>query len=44
MRNFIKLDIWEKATELTKMTCKIILDFPITEKYGFKPQIQRACV
>ena len=44
MRNFRKLDIWKKAIELTKLIYKITVDFPITEKYGLKSQIQRAAV
>ncbi len=44
MRNFRKLDIWKKAIELTKLIYKITVDFPITEKYGLKSQIQRASV
>ena len=44
MRNFRKLDIWKKAIELTKLIYKITDDFPATEKYGLKSQIQRAAV
>ena len=32
------------AIKLTKLIYKITVDFPITEKYGLKSQIQRASV
>ncbi|MBT6516163.1 MAG: four helix bundle protein [Candidatus Marinimicrobia bacterium] len=44
MRNFRNLEIWKKAIELTKLIYKITDDFPATEKYGLKSQIQRAAV
>jgi four helix bundle protein len=44
MRNFRNLEIWKKAIELTKLIYKITDDFPATEKYGLKSQIQRASV
>ena len=44
MRNFRNLEIWKNAIELTKMIYKVCGDFPNTEKYGLKSQIQRAAV
>ena len=44
MRNFRKLEIWQKGIELVKTIYKTTLEFPHAEKFGLISQMQRAAV
>lgn len=44
MYGFEKLEVWQKAKELTKMTYKVTEDFPNKENYGLVQQMQRCAV
>lgn len=44
MKDFRKLNVWEKAHELTLEIYRITSKFPSEEKYGLTNQIRRASV
>jgi len=44
MRDFRKLQVWEKAHQLTLAVYKATVTFPQTELYGLTSQIRRASV
>ncbi len=44
MRDFRKLEIWQKGIELVKEVYLLTSDFPDTEKFGLISQMQRAAV
>lgn len=44
MHDFKELLVWKKSRILVKSVYLIVKDFPQTEKYGLKSQIQRAAV
>ena len=44
MRDFRKLDVWEKSHQLTLAVYRITRDFPKEELYGLTSQMRRACV
>jgi four helix bundle protein len=44
MKDFKKLNVWQKSMELVTSVYKISRDFPIEEKYGLKSQITRSAV
>ena len=43
MRDFRKLQVWQKAHNLTLATYRASRDFPREETYGLKSQLRRAC-
>jgi four helix bundle protein len=43
MKDFRKLEVWEKAHLLTVETYKITRNFPKDEQYGLVSQIRRSC-
>ena len=43
MRDFRKLQVWQKAHSLTLETYRASRDFPREETYGLKSQLRRAC-
>lgn len=43
MRDFKKLDIWQRSHELTLRIYKLTNAFPKTEQYGLTSQLRRAC-
>ncbi|MBI9055730.1 MAG: four helix bundle protein [Bacteroidales bacterium] len=44
MKDFKKLNVWQKSMELVTSVYKISRDFPIEEKYGLTSQITRSAV
>jgi four helix bundle protein len=44
MRDFRKLEIWQKGIELVEEIYLMTRDFPDTEKFGLISQMQRAAV
>jgi four helix bundle protein len=44
MRNFKKLEIWNKGIHIVKETYKVSSSLPSEEKFGLKSQIKRAAV
>ena len=44
MKDFTKLNVWQKAHLLTLRTYKATAQFPHNELYGLTSQIRRACV
>lgn len=44
MRDFRKLEIWEKGMELVKETYNLVSQLPESEKYGLISQMQRCAV
>lgn len=44
MKDFKKLNVWQKSIELVASIYKISKDFPAPEKYGLTSQITRAAV
>lgn len=44
MKDFKKLNVWQKAIELVTSVYKISKEFPPEEKYGLTSQITRAAV
>jgi four helix bundle protein len=44
MGDFRKLQVWQKARELTVTIYKLVTKHSISKDYGFKDQIQRAAV
>ena len=43
MKDFRKLNVWEKSHRLTLAVYKITKSFPATERYGLTSQIRRSC-
>ncbi|MDE0013767.1 MAG: four helix bundle protein [Candidatus Poribacteria bacterium] len=43
MRNFRKLQVWDKSHELTLRIYELTSEFPREEIYGLTSQIRRAC-
>jgi len=43
LKDFRKLNVWEKAHRLTLAIYKITQSFPATERYGLTSQIRRSC-
>jgi len=44
MRDFRKLQVWEKAHQLVQAVYKVTAHFPRTELYGLVSQMRRAAV
>ncbi|MCK5028361.1 MAG: four helix bundle protein [Bacteroidales bacterium] len=44
MKDFKKLNVWQRSIELVASVYKISKDFPIEEKYGLISQITRSAV
>lgn len=44
MKDFKKLNVWQKSMELVASVYKISKEFPIEEKYGLTSQITRSAV
>jgi len=44
MKDFKKLNVWQKSMELVTSVYKISKNFPIEEKYGLTSQITRSAV
>lgn len=44
MKDFKKLNVWQKSMELVTSVYKISKDFPVEEKYGLTSQITRSAV
>ena len=44
MRNFKKLEIWNKGIQIVKEIYKVSSSLPSEEKFGLKSQITRAAV
>jgi len=44
MKDFKKLNVWQKSVELVASIYKMSKEFPVEEKYGLTSQITRAAV
>jgi len=44
MHNFKELKIWQKSIELATDIYSLLVDFPLSEKYGLISQIRRSSV
>ncbi len=44
MKDFKKLNVWQKSIELVTFVYEISKDFPATEKYGLTSQVTRSAV
>lgn len=43
-RTFERLEVWQKARRLVKLTYELVSKFPIHERYGLSDQMRRAAI
>jgi four helix bundle protein len=44
MKDFKKLNVWQKSMELVTFVYKVSKEFPVEEKYGLTSQITRSAI